>query len=112
MIAKAKNPVTLTRALLIAAFLSTICIGIILIVSRFLVFLRPNFPVLFSSIIIAWLVYSIRSYNKLRFRTSLTLYEKDLADGVAEVTRFRATHAIRVKEFGDEDSGYFHLRIL
>ncbi|HXY53241.1 MAG TPA: hypothetical protein VEM40_01070 [Nitrospirota bacterium] len=107
LIAKAKNPVTLTRALLIAAFLSTICIGIILVVSRFLGFLRPNFPVLFSSIITACLVYSIHSYNKLRFRISLTLYEKDLADGVAEVTRFRVTRAIRVKEFEGEDGGYY-----
>ena len=105
--AKAKNPVTLTRTLLIAAFLSTVCFGVIVGVSRFLGFMRPSFPVLFSIIIIASLVYSIRSYIKLRFSFSLTLYEKDLADGVAEVTRFRATDAIRVKEFGDEDSGYF-----
>jgi len=107
LIAKAKHPITLTRALLIAAFLSTVCIGIIIVVSRFLIFLSPYSPVLFSIIIIAWLVYSIRSYIKLRFRFSLTHYENDLTGGVAEVTRFRATSAIRVKDSEDEDSGYF-----
>jgi len=107
LIAKAKNPVTLTSALLIAAFLSAVCTGIILVVSRFLGFLRPYFPVLFSSVIIGWLVYSIRFYIKLRFRFSLTLYEDDLARGVAEVTRFRAADAVRVKASENEGSGYF-----
>jgi hypothetical protein len=107
LIAKAKNPVTLTSALLIAALLSTVCICILLVVSHFLGFLRPYFPVLFSIITVAWLVYSIRSYIKLRRRFSLTLYQDDLAGGVAEVTRFHATEAIRVQEFEDEGGGYF-----
>lgn len=107
LIAKAKNPVTLASTLLIAVFLSTISIGLLFVVSHSLVILRPYFPVLFSIIIVVWFVYSIRSYNKLRSGFSLSLYEDDLASGVAEVTRFHATEAIRVQDFENEGGCYF-----
>jgi hypothetical protein len=107
LIAKAENPVTLASALLMAALCSAISIGILYVVDRFLGFLSPYFLVLFSIIIVAWLVYSIRSYLKLCLSFSLTSYQDDLAGGVAEVTRFHATKAIRVEELEDEGGGYF-----
>jgi hypothetical protein len=111
LIAKAKNPITLTSALLMAALCSAISIGILSVVDRFLGLLSPYFPALFSIIIVAWLVYSIRSYLKLCRSFSLTPYQDDLAGGVAEVTRFHATKAIRVEELEDEGGGYFlHLK--
>ena len=110
LIAKAENPITLTSALLIAALCSAISIGSIYIADHVLGFLSPYFPLLYSIITAAWLVYSIRSYLKLR-RSSLTPYQDDLANGVAEVTRFHATKAIRVEELEDEGGGYFlHLK--
>lgn len=110
LIAKAENPITLTSALLIAALCSAISIGILYVVDRFLDLLSPYFPVLFSIIIVAWLLYSIRSYLKLCHSFSLAPYQDDLAGGVAEVTRFHATKAIRV-ESEDEGGGYFlHLK--
>lgn len=96
LIAKAENPITLTGSFLIAALCSAISIGILYVVDRFLGLLSPYFPALFSIIIVAWLVYSIRSYLKLCRTFSLTPYQDDLAGGVAEVTRFHATEAIRV----------------
>ena len=107
LIAKAKNPVTLASALLMAALCSAISIGILYIVEHVLGSLSLYLPVLFSIIIVAWLVYSIRSHLKLRRSFSLTSYQDDLAGGVAEVTRFHATKAIRVEELEDEGSGYF-----
>ena len=107
LIAKAKNPVTLASALRMAAVCSAISIGILYIVDRLLGFLSLYFPVLFSIIIVAWLVYSVRSYLKLCRSLSLTSYLDDLAGGVAEVTRLHATKAIRVEELEDEDGGYF-----
>ena len=111
LIAKAENSVTLTSALLMAALCSAISIGILYVVDRFLGFLSPYSPVLFSIIIISWFVYSIRSYLKLCRGFSLTPYQDDLAGGIAEVTRFHAIEAIRVEESEDEGGGYFlHLK--
>jgi hypothetical protein len=111
LIAKAENPITLTSALLMAALCSAISIGILYVVDRFLRLLSPYFPALFSIIIVAWLVYSIRSYLKLCSTFSLAPYQDDLAGGVAEVTRFHAIEAIRVEELEDEGGGYFlHLK--
>lgn len=107
LIAKAKSPITLTSALLVAALCSAISIGILYVVDRFLGLLSPYFPALFSIIIVAWLFYSIRSYLKLCHSFLLTPYQDDLAGGVAEVTRFHATKAIRVEELEDEGDGYF-----
>ena len=111
MIAKAENPLTLGSALFMAALCSAISICILYAVNHVLGFLSLYFPALFSIIIVAWLVYSIRSYMKLRRSFSLTSYQDDLAGGVAEVTRFHATKAIRVEELEDEGGGYFlHLK--
>jgi hypothetical protein len=107
LIAKAENPVTLTSALLVAALCSAISISVLYVVDHYLGFFSLYFPVLFSIIIVAWLVYSIRSYLKLYRSFSLTPYEDDLAGGIAEVTRFHATKAIRVEELDDQGGGYF-----
>ena len=107
LIAKAENPVTLASALLMAALCSAISIGILYVVDHVLGFLSLYFPVLFSIIIVAWLVYSIRSYLILCRSSSLTSYQDDLAGGVVEVTRFYAIKAIRVEELEDEGGGYF-----
>jgi hypothetical protein len=107
LIAKAENPVTLASALLMAALCSSVSIGILYVVDHVLGFLSLYFPVLFSTIIVVWLVYSIRSYLKLCRSSSFISYQDDLAGGVAKVTRFHATRAIRVEELEDEGSGYF-----
>jgi hypothetical protein len=107
LIAKAEHPVSLGSALLMAALCSAISVGILYAVDRVLGFLSLYFPALFSIIIVTWLVYSIRSYMKLRRSFSLTSYQDDLAGGVAEVTRFHATKAIRVEEMEDKGGGYF-----
>jgi hypothetical protein len=106
LIAKAENPVTPASALLVAALCSSIGIGLLYAVDQVLDFLSLYFPVLFPIIIIAWLVYGIRHYLKL-CRSSLTPYQDDLAGGVAEVTRYRATKAIRFEELEHEGGGYF-----
>jgi len=109
--AKAENPITMTTALLIAALCSAISIGIIYVLGHVLGLLSPYSPVLFSIIIIAWLVYSIISYLKLHRSYSLTPYQDDLAGGIAEVTRFHALKAIRFEELEEEGDGYFlHLK--
>ena len=110
LIAKAGNPITLTGALLAAALCSAISMGCIYVVDRVLGFLSPYFPILFLIIIVAWLVYSIRSYLKLRRGLSLTPYQDDLAGGVAEVTRFHVIKAIRFEEWEDGGGYYLHLK--
>jgi hypothetical protein len=107
LITKARNPITLNSVLLVVVFLSTLSIGIIFLVSRFLSFYQPYYPLLFSSIIIVWLAYSIRSYIKLRVGFSLTLYKDDLASGLVEVAHLRATDAISVRGADNESSVYF-----
>ena len=111
LIAKAENPFTLASALLITTLCSVLSIGILYVVDHYLGFFSPYFPVLFSIIIVACLVYSIRSYLKLCRSSSLTQYQDDLSGGVAEVTRFYATKAIIVEELDDQGGGYFlHLK--
>ena len=111
LIAKAGNPVTVTGVLLVAALCSAVSMGSLYVADRVLGFLSPHFPILFVIIIVAWLVYGIRSYRNLRRGFSLTPYQNDLAGGVAEVTRFHATKAIRFEEWEDGGGGYFiHLK--
>jgi hypothetical protein len=108
---KAKNPITLTSALLIAALCSAISIGSLYVVDHVLGFLSPYFHVFCSIIIVAWFVHSFRSYLKLCRSFSRTPHQDDLAGGVAEVTRFHATRSIRVDELEDQGGGYFlHLK--
>jgi hypothetical protein len=107
LIAKAKSPVNLASALLLAALCSAISIGILYIVDRVLGFLSLFSPFLFSIIFVAWFVYSVRSYLKLRRSLSSSFYQNDLAGGVAEVTRFHATKAVRFEALEDQDGAYF-----
>jgi hypothetical protein len=110
LIAKANNPITLTGALLMAALCAAISIGILYVVDRFLGLLSPYFLLFFNyHCCLACLQHSLLPEIMSQFFT--TPYRDDLAGGVAAVTRFHATKAIRVEELEDAGGGYFlHLK--